>query len=216
MTYLIYTFLHLDVQLASVVSAYGPLTYAILFFILFCETGLVVTPFLPGDSMIFAAGALAALGALNPVVLFLVMSIAVILGDTVNYWIGYHAGEKLFARPRGWFLNIEHLHRAEAFYARHGGKTIILARFMPIIRTFAPFVAGMSRMDYRRFFFFNMVGGIVWVGLFVAGGYFVGNIPAVKHNFEYVILGIILVSFLPPIYEVVKEKLAKRRAQPIE
>jgi membrane-associated protein len=113
-------------------------------------------------------------------------------------------------------LNIEHLHRAEAFYARHGGKTIILARFMPIIRTFAPFVAGMSRMDYRRFFFFNMVGGIVWVALFVAGGYFVGNIPAVKHNFEYVILGIIFVSFLPPIYEVAKEKLAKRRAHPIE
>lgn len=215
MSTLIDLFLHLDVHLTQVVGSYGALTYALLFFILFCETGLVVMPFLPGDSLIFAAGALAALGALNPITLFLSMSIAVILGDTVNYWIGYHAGAKLFARPSRLFRQ-EYLRQAEVFYARHGGKTIILARFMPIVRTFAPFVAGMGRMSYRRFFLFNVIGGIIWVGLFVSAGYFVGNIPFVKHNFEYVILAIIFISFIPPIYHMVKEKLAKKHVQPVE
>jgi membrane-associated protein len=185
-------------------------TYLILFLIIFAETGFVVTPFLPGDSLIFAAGALAAsLGVLNPWLLFGLLTVAAILGDSVNYAIGHAIGPRVF-REDVRFLKREYLDRTHEFYEKHGGKTIILARFMPIIRTFAPFVAGVGAMTYQKFITYNVVGGIVWVGLFTFLGYFFGNIPAVQHNFTYVILGIIFVSVLPPIYEVLRSRSKKK------
>ena len=199
-------FLHLDKHLAEVISNYGIWTYAILFLIIFLETGLVITPFLPGDSLLFAAGTFASLGALNVWVLFILLSFAAILGDTVNYWIGHYIGEKAFSRNIR-FLKKEYLERTHDFYERHGGKTIILARFIPIIRTFAPFVAGIGEMSYGKFLTYNVVGGIVWVGIFVFGGYFFGNIPFVRDNFTVVILAIIVISVLPGIFEFGREKL---------
>ena len=198
-------FLHLDEHLNDIFLQYGAWTYAILFLIVFCETGLVVTPFLPGDSLLFAVGALSASGGLDVWVLFALLSFAAILGDTVNYWIGNYIGPRAFSGNVR-FLKKEYLERTHKFYEKHGGKTIILARFMPIIRTFAPFVAGVGSMTYGRFFMYNVVGGIVWVAGFLFAGYFFGNIPAVKHNFTLVILGIIAVSVIPPIIEVVKHK----------
>jgi membrane-associated protein len=199
-------FLHLDKYLAEIISAYGTWTYLILFFVIFMETGFVVTPFLPGDSLLFAAGTFASLGALNVWVLFILLSFAAILGDTVNYWIGHFIGEKAFSGNIR-FLKKEYLDRTHEFYERHGGKTIILARFIPIIRTFAPFVAGVGEMSYGRFITYNVVGGIMWVGIFVFAGYFFGNIPFVKHNFSLVILAIIIISVLPGVYEFTKERL---------
>ena len=199
-------FLHLDKYLAEIISAYGTWTYLILFFVIFMETGFVVTPFLPGDSLLFAAGTFASLGALNVWVLFILLSLAAILGDTVNYWIGHFIGEKAFSGNIR-FLKKEYLDRTHEFYERHGGKTIILARFIPIIRTFAPFVAGVGEMSYGRFISYNVFGGILWVGLFVFAGYFFGNIPFVKHNFSLVILAIIIISVLPGLYEFAKERL---------
>jgi membrane-associated protein len=203
-------FLHLDKHLGQVIQMYGFWTYLILFLIIFCETGLVVTPILPGDSLLFAAGTFAAIGALRPEVLFVVLSIAAVAGDSVNYAIGHTIGPRVF-RENYRFLKREYLDRTEQFYERHGGKTIIIARFMPIIRTFAPFVAGVGSMRYPRFLAYNVVGGIVWIGLFVYGGYFFGNIPLVKRNFTLVILGIIFVSVLPGIIEFLRHRFGAAR-----
>jgi membrane-associated protein len=196
-------FLHLDTHLADITSRYGTWTYAILFLIVFAETGLVVTPFLPGDSLLFAAGAISALGTLDPVVLSILLVVAAIIGDTVNYWVGSWVGPKAFS-GNSRFLKKEYLDRTHAFYERHGGKTIILARFVPIIRTFAPFVAGVGAMTYSRFLAYNVIGAILWVGLFVPIGYFFGNLPQVKDNFSLVILGIIFLSVLPIGIEILR------------
>ena len=196
MTQLLDIFLHLDVHLQSIIMSYGLWTYAILFIIIFCETGLIFTPFLPGDSLLFASGAIAGLGALDPLILIILLSIAAIIGDSVNYAFGAHIGPKIF-RKESQFFKHEHIMRTERFYEEHGGKTIILARFIPIIRTFAPFVAGVGAMKYPRFISFNIIGGIMWVTLFVGSGTLFGNLPVVREYFEFVILGIILLSLLP-------------------
>lgn len=203
-------FLHLDKHLAEIISDYGTWTYGILFLIVFCETGLVVLPLLPGDSLLFAAGTFAALGDLNPWLLAGLLMLAAILGDTVNYWIGNRIGPRAFSGEIR-FLKRDYLDRTRAFYARHGGKTIILARFVPIVRTFAPFVAGVGEMDYPRFLAYNVVGGVTWVGLFVGAGYWFGNIPVVKERFSLVIMAIILVSVLPIAIELGKGWMASRR-----
>jgi membrane-associated protein len=204
-------FLHLDKHLSEVIRDYGTWTYLILFLIIFCETGLVVTPFLPGDSLLFAAGTFAALGALSPWVLFAALSAAAILGDTVNYWIGKKIGPRAFSGTVR-FLKQEHLRKTEAFYERHGRKTIIIARFVPIVRTFAPFVAGVGSMNYPVFLAYNVIGGVAWVGLCVFSGYFFGNIPIVKRNFSVVIIAIILISTLPILWEAWKARRAGRDA----
>src|SRR5690349_21230801 len=204
--------LHLDVHLAALVSQYGTWTYAILFLIIFCETGLVVTPILPGDSLLFATGALAAASDLNVVVLFVLLSIAAILGDAVNYYIGKTVGEKLFdGRIR--YLRREYLDRTHAFYEKYGGKTIVIARFVPIIRTFAPFVAGMGSMSYGKFATYNIAGGIPWIGSLLFAGYLFGNIPLVKDDFGLVAIAIILVSVLPAVFEYFKSRRAARAAR---
>jgi membrane-associated protein len=203
-------FMHLDKHLGAVIQTYGIWTYLILFLIIFCETGLVVTPILPGDSLLFAAGAFAAIGALDAKWLFILLSIAAIAGDTLNYGIGKYLGPKIFRKKEVRFLNREYLDRTHRFYEKHGGKTIIIARFMPIIRTFAPFVAGIGTMSYMRFISYNVVGGIVWIASFVFGGYFFGNIPMVKRNFTLVILAIIFLSVLPGIIEFARHRYGKR------
>jgi len=200
--------LHIDVHLGELISAYGPLVYAILFGIVFLETGLVVTPFLPGDSLLFAAGAFAALGSLNLWLTLGLLILAAIIGDTVNYWIGHFFGEKMIANPKI-PIHKEHIDKTNAFFAKHGGKTIILARFVPFVRTFAPFVAGIGKMHYSTFISYNLIGGVIWVALFTLAGYFFGNIPAVKHNFTLVILGIIGLSVAPMIYHYLQHKFAK-------
>jgi membrane-associated protein len=207
--HLVDVFLHLDRHLAEVVRDYGTFTNVILFGIVFCETGLVVTPFLPGDSLLFTAGALAALGSLDVWVLFLTLALAAILGDTANYWIGKKIGPRAFDGSIR-FLKQDHLLKTEAFYEMHGRKTIILARFVPIIRTFAPFVAGVGSMNYGVFLAYNVIGGALWVAICVFSGYFFGNIAAVKKNFSLVILAIILVSTLPILWEAWKAR--RRRA----
>ena len=198
-------FLHLDQHLNELIGQYGTWTYAILWLIVFCETGLVVTPFLPGDSLLFAAGTFAGMGSLNPWLLFVLLTVAAILGDTVNYWIGKRIGPRAFtgAVP---FLNQAHLRKTEAFYEKHGGKTIIVARFVPIVRTFAPFVAGVGSMNYSRFLVYNVVGGVLWVGLFIFGGYLFGNIPVVRQNFGLVVIAIIVVSVMPVVIEWVRAR----------
>ncbi len=196
-------FLHLDQYLNAWAGWMGGWLYALLFVVVFCETGLVVTPFLPGDSLLFAVGALSALegSPIDPVLVSVLLIVAAVLGDAVNYAIGYRLGPKVFNRPSSRLLNQEHLLRAQRFYEQHGGKAIILARFVPIVRTFAPFVAGIGKMHYARFAMFNVVGAVVWVVLFVALGWGFGNTPTVKKNFQYVILGIIVISVLPIAYE---------------
>ncbi|HVO50303.1 MAG TPA: DedA family protein [Thermoanaerobaculia bacterium] len=193
-------FLHLDRHLADVVRDYGAWTNTLLFMIVFCETGLVVTPFLPGDSLLFTAGALAALGNLNVALVFLLLSLAAVLGDSANYAIGKRIGPRAFDGSVK-FLKQEHLRKTEAFYEKHGKKTIILARFVPIVRTFAPFVAGVGSMTYGTFLAYNVVGGVAWVAICVFSGYFFGNIPAVKKNFSLVVLAIIGISMLPLLWE---------------
>jgi membrane-associated protein len=201
-------FLHLDRHLADVVGRYGTGTYALLALIIFCETGLVVTPFLPGDSLLFAAGATAALGVLDPVALVLLLAVSAIAGDNTNYWIGRWVGPRAF-RGRVRFLNRAYLERTHAFYEKHGGKTVIFARFAPILRTFAPFVAGVGAMRYLRFLRFSIGGATLWVSLFVLAGYFFGNLPVVRDNFSLVILAIIAISLMPAAIEAFR---AWRRA----
>ncbi len=198
-------FLHIDEQLSVILRDYGAWTYAILFVIIFCETGLVVTPFLPGDSLLFATGALAAGGGIHPVPILVLLSAAAILGDTVNYMIGSIVGVRAF-REGNRFLKPEYLARTEAFYRKHGGKTIVLARFVPIVRTYAPFVAGAGRMPYTEFIIYNVTGGLLWIVLFVMGGYLFGNIPVVQENFEIVILMIVFLSIVPMIVEYLKHR----------
>lgn len=198
-------FLHLDRHLTEVTAQYGTWTYVILFLIVFAETGLVVTPFLPGDSLLFAAGAIAALGGLDVRLLVGLLIVAAILGDTVNYWVGARIGRRAFSGQVP-FIKQEYLQRTERFYEKHGGKTIILARFIPIIRTFAPFVAGVGVMDYRRFLLYNVTGGIAWVTIFTLGGYLFGNLPIVKQNFSLVVLAIIIISVIPLALEVVRAR----------
>jgi membrane-associated protein len=197
--------LHLDRHLAEIIGRYGVWTYLLLFLIVFCETGLVVTPILPGDSLLFAAGTFAGLGLLDPITLVVLLCLAAIAGDTVNYALGRYVGVRAFTGQIRW-IRQDYLRRTEEFYERHGGKTIVLARFVPIVRTFAPFVAGIGRMRYARFVGYNVGGGIGWVSLFVLGGYYFGNLPAVRENFSAVVLAIIVISMLPLAVEVVRNR----------
>jgi membrane-associated protein len=210
MSHLIDVFLHLDMYLDTVIQQYGVWMYFILFVVVFLETGVVVTPFLPGDSLLFAAGALCARGDLVVGWLFLLLWLAAVLGDTVNYSIGHIVGPRAF-HGQNRFFKREHLDRTHQFYERYGGKTIVLARFIPIIRTFAPFVAGIGRMSYGRFVTYNVLGGLLWTGLFVFGGYYFGNQPLVKRNFTFVILAIIVISLLPLVVELVQHYRRKAR-----
>jgi len=205
--------MHLDVHLNALIVTYQLWTYLILFLVIFCETGLVVTPFLPGDSLLFATGALAATpgSPLRVHWLFLVLAAAAILGDTVNYWIGHAVGPKIFSQKKVRFLKKEHLEKTHAFYERYGGITIVLARFIPIIRTFAPFVAGIGRMTYWRFISYNVIGGIAWVAIFVFGGYFFGNLPVVRKNFTVVIVAIIFISVLPGLIEYLRQRRKNKK-----
>jgi len=200
--------LHIDMHLVTLAAEYGTWLYGILFAIIFCETGLVFLPLLPGDSLLFAAGSLAAAqgSALQVHMLFLLLSVAAVLGDTLNYWIGHAIGPKVFRGEGSRLFNRQHLERTHAFFERHGGKTIILARFVPIIRTFAPFVAGVGAMSYGRFLAYNVVGGVAWVGLFIYGGHTFGQLPIVQRNFKLVILAIIVLSCVPPVVEFMKAR----------
>jgi membrane-associated protein len=189
--------LHLDKHLTWVVQNYGPYVYAILFAIIFCETGLVITPFLPGDSLLFVAGTLAATGHMDVHTLFAALACASLLGDNTNYWVGRVTGPRIFRSHEARLLNRSHLDRTRIFYERHGGKTIVIARFMPIVRTFAPFVAGIGRMHYAQFVAYSFAGSILWIGFFVYGGFFFGNIPLIKHNLSWFIIGIVILSVMP-------------------
>src|SRR3989338_6761663 len=200
-------FLNIDNSIISIIGNYGIFAYFILFLVIFLETGIVVTPFLPGDSLLFAVGTIAASGIINVWVLFVLLSIAAILGDTVNYFLGNYFGERVFLKFR--FFNQKHLDRTKTFYEKYGGKTIILARFIPVIRTFAPFVAGICKMNYPKFLFFNIIGGILWVGLFLFSGYFLGTIPFVKENLTFVVLIIIIASLIPAVIEIIRHKMNK-------
>ena len=210
-THFIDLLLHVDKYLDQIIQNYGTGTYLLLFLIVFCETGLVVTPFLPGDSLLFAAGAFAARGSLDLTSILLLLSVAGILGDSVNYWIGSRVGSRFFHKTNSRFFNQAHLDKTHQFYEKYGNKTIVLARFVPIVRTFAPFVAGIGSMTYAKFFAYNVVGGILWVGIFVLGGYFFGNIAIVQKNFSLVILAIIVVSVLPIVYEFIKHRMERSR-----
>lgn len=200
-------FLHLDKYLSDIIQSYGHITYLLLFLIIFCETGLVVLPFLPGDSLLFAAGTFAAKGDMDVSLLFLLLTIAAVLGDFVNYEIGSFIGPKIAKQEKSRFLNKKHVERTHEFYEKYGAKTIIIARFIPIIRTFAPFVAGFGDMGYKKFLHYNVIGGVAWVALCLFGGYLFGNIPVVKHNFTIVILGIVVVSILPAFVEYIRHRL---------
>jgi membrane-associated protein len=202
--------LHLDRHLQVLIQNYGAWIYLILFLIIFCETGLVVTPFLPGDSLLFVAGALAATGAMYVHGLFALLVAASFMGDNTNYWIGRYAGPRVFSREKSWLLNPAHIKRTQQFYERHGGKTVTIARFVPIVRTFAPFVAGIGRMVYPRFLFYCFAGAVLWIGSLVYAGYYFGNIPWVKQNLSLVIIGIIILSIMPGIVEFAKSRMRKR------
>lgn len=204
-------FLHLDAHLTDLVRDYGGWTYTILFTIIFCETGLVVTPFLPGDSLLFAAGAIAATGSLDIVGLFFLLSAAAILGDSVNYRIGATVGTRVFKEDAR-ILKTEHLRRTEVFFNRYGGKTIVIGRFVPIIRTYAPFMAGVARMDYLRFLTYNVLGGLTWIVLFLLGGYVFGALPFVEDNFGLVVVAVVALSLVPPAFEFWKTRRARRRS----
>jgi membrane-associated protein len=198
--------LHIDVYLGQILDFFGVWTYVMMFGIIFAETGFVVTPFLPGDSLIFTVGAFAGSGYLNIWLIYILMLLAAILGDSVNYWVGHYLGPRVFSAENSKFFNKAYLEKTRKFYAKHGGKTIILARFFPIIRTFAPFVAGVGKMHYRTFLLYNIVGGFIWVSLFTFLGYFFGGLAFVQKNFEYLVLGIISISFVPMITEFIKHR----------
>ena len=207
--------LHFDKHLIAFVENHGAWVYALLFLIIFAETGLVVTPFLPGDSLLFAVGALTARpDGLNLTLILVLLPIAAILGDGVNYWVGQAVGPRVFRNKESRWLNPRHLERTHAFYEKYGGKTIIIARFMPIIRTFAPFVAGMGRMNYARFTAYNISGGLIWIFFFVFIGYFFGNLPVVKKNFTLVIMVIIALSMMPPVIEYLRHRFKSKPARP--
>jgi len=214
MAEIIDVFLHLDVHLNEWAGALGLWLYVVLFLIVFCETGLVVTPFLPGDSLLFAVGALLSVPGtpLSLSAMVVLLCIAAVLGDAVNYTIGYRVGPRVFTSETSWLLNKEHLVRTQHFYEKYGGKTIVLARFMPIVRTFAPFVAGIGQMNYPRFAMFNVTGGIAWVCSFLFAGYFFGAVPVVKRNFHLVIVAIVIISVLPPIFEYLRARREGRQA----
>ena len=201
--------LHLDKHLNSIIESYGVLCYLLFFAVIFAETGLVVTPFLPGDSLLFALGTLAATGSLHVAWLFAILSAAAVLGDNANYTIGKYFGSIILKRQDAWFLKKEHVDRTHRFYERYGPKTIVLARFVPIVRTFAPFVAGLGKMNYLRFFTYNVAGGVLWIAVFVFGGFFFGNIRVIKENFTLTIFAIIIISIMPAVIEVWKEKRRK-------
>lgn len=213
--YLIDFILHVDRHLEELCGAYGALIYLILFLIIFCETGFVVTPFLPGDSLLFAVGALAATGAIDVMTITLLLLVAAILGDTVNYSIGHWVGPGILAREKIPLIRKEHLEKTHRFFEKHGGKTIIIARFVPIVRTFAPFVAGIGAMTYRKFLAYNVIGAVVWVVGFIGLGYAFGNLPIVKKNFTIVIFAIIFISILPGIIEYVRARREARAARPV-
>ena len=198
--------MHIDKYLNLITQQYGLITYAILFSIIFIETGLVIMPFLPGDSMLFAAGAISAIGSLNIFTLLIVIYIAAVLGDTCNYYIGRKIGTNILEKESTKYINKKYLDKAQDFYKKHGSMTIVLARFIPIVRTFAPFVAGIGEMKYSKFIIYNIIGGGLWVTLFLSGGYFFGNLPPVKNNFSYVLISIIIISLIPGITVVIKEK----------
>jgi membrane-associated protein len=204
-------FLHVDRHLQVLASQYGVWLYGILFLIVFCETGLVVLPLLPGDSLLFAAGSIAAMQAsqLNPHYLFMIFISAALLGDTVNYWIGRAVGPKVFHYEKSSFFNTAHLHKTHEFFEKYGGKTVIIARFIPIVRTFTPFVAGIGALPYPRFILFSMAGALLWVGLFCYGGYYFGQLPFIQSNFKLMILAIIVISLLPPLIEYLKHRMKR-------
>ena len=203
-------FLHLDVNLNIIITQYGILTYAILFVVIFAETGFVLTPFLPGDSLLFAAGAFASRGVLNENYLFLILALAAIIGDTLNYWIGHFIGPKIFHKEKVRFFKKEYLERTHKFFEKYGGKTIIIARFIPIIRTFAPFVAGIGGMTYSKFIIYNILGAALWVALLVYSGFYFGNVEIVKDNFSLVIAAIIIISILPGFIEFIRQRNKSR------
>ncbi|MFC0906014.1 VTT domain-containing protein [Clostridium sp. MT-14] len=206
MVNLIDIMLHLDKYLNIIIQNYGMLTYGIIFAVIFCETGLVVTPFLPGDSIIFATGALASENMLEIFTLFIVFFLAAVIGDTANYYIGKKIGSGILRRENMKFINKKHIHKAHRFYEKYGPMAIVLGRFIPIIRTFVPFVAGIGEMGYLKFITYNMLGGFLWVSLFLGGGYFFGSLPFIKHNFSYVIIAIIIISLIPAVTAFLKER----------
>ncbi|MBR7059121.1 MAG: DedA family protein [Neisseriaceae bacterium] len=211
-TALINFVLHIDQHIAQLAAEYGAWIYGILFVIVFCETGLVVTPFLPGDSLLFAAGSIAATGEMNIHLIVLLLIIAAVLGDAVNFYIGKFFGNQLFANKDSKIFKQQYLKKTEDFYAKHGGKTIILARFVPIVRTFAPFVAGMGHMNYARFFAFNIIGALAWVSGFAYAGYFFGNLDVVKNNLSLVLVAIIVISVLPMLIEILRHRYAVQKS----
>jgi membrane-associated protein len=211
LTQLIDIFLNLDKHLEVIVGQYGGLTYLVLFLIIFCETGLVVTPFLPGDSLLFAAGAIASLGSLSLTLLLVLLVVAAVLGDTVNYWVGHHLGRRLLNATRFRVIKPEHLAYTHEFFEKYGGKTIIIARFVPIVRTLAPFVAGLGSMTYGRFMSYNVIGGVAWVVICTVAGFLFGQLPFVKKHFELVVLAIIVLSLVPALWEMYRARSLKRR-----
>lgn len=209
LTQIVHIFLHINVYLEAMAKTYGNWTYVVVFIIIFCETGLVVTPFLPGDSLLFATGTIAALGELNIHSLAFSLMIAAILGNLVNYWIGRKVGPKVFQSENSKFFNKEYLLKTHRFYEKHGGKAIIIGRFLPIIRTFVPFVAGIGQMDFKQYTLYSVIGSILWIGIFIYISYYFGNIPAVKQNFSFIILAIILFSVVPIGIEIIRHKFMK-------
>ncbi|HOV92310.1 MAG TPA: DedA family protein [Candidatus Kapabacteria bacterium] len=205
--------LHIDTHLEEIIANYGTITYIILFILIFIETGLVITPFLPGDSLLFAAGAMAAIGSLNIWAIIIFLIIAAFLGDTSNFWIGHFFGEKILSHPKS-PVKKKHIDKTHTFFTKYGNETIIIARFVPIVRTFAPFLAGIGNMHYGKFITYNIVGGVLWVLIATLAGYFFGNIPIVKDNFSLVIFAIIFISILPMVYEALKHKLSKSPDNP--
>ena len=203
---LVEIFLHLDKHLGNLTAQYGTFTYAILFFVIFAETGFVFTPFLPGDSLLFAMGTLAALGSLNVYFCFFLVVVAALTGDNVNYWVGHFLGAKILKKNSGKFIKKEYLDKTHAYFEKYGGKTIIIARFVPIVRTFTPFTAGIGRMNYFKFIMYSITGAVLWSGLLIFVGYFFGNLPFIKQNFSIAILTVILISILPAIIEIVRAK----------